>query len=156
MRRVTQTRVARHRDVAGPRHAGAVRSSAAEARALLRCGTMHALASVTPLRRSAVPRDLLAAALEDLPDGVAVIEGEEDHIVAVNRAVRQLLGYEPSWLTGRPLGLLRQPGLPSVAARAWRHGLVVEDCELRRVDGSRCGCSCGPVRRPCRAASSCW
>ncbi|MBX3025254.1 PAS domain-containing sensor histidine kinase [bacterium] len=100
---------------------------------------MAATASLAAPRVAAPPApDLLAAALQDLPDGIALIESADDRVVAVNRAVRQLLGYEPAWLVGRSLGLLRPPGSPSVAARAWRHGLVVEDCELRRIDGSRC------------------
>jgi PAS domain S-box-containing protein len=82
--------------------------------------------------------DLIAAALHDLPDGILLVEGEADHIIEANRTVRHLLGYEPRWLIGRPLGALLDGAHASIAERAWRHGLVVEDCALRRIDGSRC------------------
>ena len=97
---------------------------------------MAAVASVSP---SCAPADadLLAAALQDLPDVIVLVEGDRDRIIQVNRAVRQLLGYEPDWLIGRSLGLLLAPAHPAVTPRAWEHGLVVEDCELRRIDGSR-------------------
>ena len=100
---------------------------------------MAAVASVGPIPLSSrSAEELFAAALRDLPDGIALIEGGDDRIVQLNRAVRQLLGYEPEWLVGKPLGLLFDPPQVSVAERAWRHGLVVENCDLRCVDGSRC------------------
>lgn len=100
---------------------------------------MAAVASVRSLPTAPRPaRGLLALALQDLPDAIALVEGDDDRIVEVNRAVRQLLGYEPAWLIGRSLGILLDPFHAAVAGRAWRHGLVVEDCDLRRIDGSRC------------------
>ncbi len=100
---------------------------------------MAAVAAPRPDRSPPRPTgELFAAALHDLPDGILLVEGEDDRIVEVNRTVRQLLGFEPRWLIGRPLGTLVDAPHASVAERAWRHGLVVEDCALRRIDGSHC------------------
>ena len=85
-----------------------------------------------------VSGDLFAAALHDLPDGIMLLEGDDDVIVEVNRTVRQLLGYEPRWLIGHSLDALLEPSRGGIVERAWRHGLVVTDLELRRIDGSRC------------------
>ena len=100
---------------------------------------MIALAD-TPVRSVAADAapDLIAAALHDLPDGILLLEGEDDRIVDAHRTIRQLLGYEPRWLIGRPFAVLLDTRRATVAARARRHGLVVEDRDLRRIDGSRC------------------
>jgi PAS domain S-box-containing protein len=100
---------------------------------------MAAPVSIVPLRpQPALASELFAAALRDLPDGIMLLEGDDDRIVEVNRTVRHLLGYEPRWLIGRSFDTLLEPPRGGIAARAWRHGLVVSDLELRRIDGSRC------------------
>ncbi|MDX2169485.1 MAG: PAS domain S-box protein [Deltaproteobacteria bacterium] len=96
----------------------------------------------TPLRLAPPPRPLVSEAPADLfttvfrdsPDGMLIVEATSGLVLDVNRAVRGLLGYEPAWLVGRPVGTLFDAPL---AERTRQHGRVVEDRELRRVDGSR-------------------
>ena len=63
--------------------------------------------------------DLIAAALQDLPDAIALVEGDDDRIVRVNRAVRHLLGYEPR-VADRTVarGRCSIPAHASIAGRA--------------------------------------
>jgi len=81
--------------------------------------------------------ELFAAVFRDSPDGLLVVEATSGEIIEVNRAVRGLLGYDPTWLIGRSVSALFDPaaGAP-LAERARLHGRVVEERELRRIDGS--------------------
>jgi PAS domain S-box-containing protein len=96
-----------------------------------------ALLRLAPIARDAAPEapnDLFTTVFRDSPDGMLIVEAASGVVLDVNRAVRGLLGYEPAWLVGRQVGTLFDAPL---AERTRQHGRVVEDRELRRVDGSR-------------------
>jgi PAS domain S-box-containing protein len=82
---------------------------------------------------------MFATVFHQSPDGLIVVDARDGTIIEANRAVRHALGYEPRWLIGVPFAALQgdQSGAP-LQECVERQGAVVEDQELRRIDGSLC------------------
>jgi PAS domain S-box-containing protein len=83
---------------------------------------------------------MFATVFRESPDGIIVVDARDGTIIEANRAVRQALGYEPRWLIGVEFATLQgdpQAGAP-LQECVRLQGAVVEDQELRRIDGSPC------------------
>jgi PAS domain S-box-containing protein len=84
--------------------------------------------------------ELYATIFRDAPDAMLIVDATSGRILETNRAVRHHLGYEPRWLVGRRLDALsvdRRRRAP-INERVRMHGALLEDRELRRIDGSPC------------------
>ncbi len=84
---------------------------------------------------------LFETVFHDSPDGIVVVDARLGTVIECNRAVRQYLGYEPERLVGERFDTLFADTATADLALVERvrlHGAVLEERELRRVDGSCC------------------
>ena len=84
--------------------------------------------------------EMFATVFHESPDGTIVVDARSGAIIEANRAACQALGYAPAWLVGVPFATLyteSRSQLP-LQERVRLHGAVIEERELRRIDGTAC------------------
>jgi PAS domain S-box-containing protein len=84
--------------------------------------------------------EMFASVFHESPDGMLVIDASDGAIVQANRAACHALGYEPTWLVGVPFATLYAESRSQMPLqeRVHLHGAVIEERELRRIDGTLC------------------